>query len=81
MIEIKAPLESLEDKLSRMPEVTPRQLEEVNQLEKDYEKEGLALEELKRTIKDITEELRSNEQELDNGINEMITNINESFRE
>ena len=81
MIEIKAPLESLEDKLSRMPEVTPRQLEEVNQLEKDYEKEGLALEELKRKIKDITEELRSNEQDLDNGINEMITNINESFRE
>ena len=81
MIEIKAPLESLEDKLSRMPEVTPRQLEEVNQLEKDYEKEGLALEELKRKIKDITEELRSNEQELDNGINQMITNINDSFRE
>ena len=81
MIEIKAPLESLEDKLSRMPEVTPRQLEEVNQLEKDYEKEGLALEELKRRIKDITEELRSNEQELDNGINQMITNINDSFRE
>ena len=81
MIEIKAPLESLEDKLSRMPEVTPRQLEEVNQLEKDYEKEGLALEELKREIKDITEELRSNEQELDNGINQMITNINDSFRE
>ena len=81
MIEIKAPLESLEDKLSRMPEVTPRQLEEVNQLEKDYEKEGLALEELKRRIKDITEELRSNGQELDNGINQMITNINDSFRE
>ena len=81
MIEIKAPLESLEDKLSRMPEVTPRQLEEVNQLEKDYEKEGLALEELKREIKDITEELRNNEQELDNGINQMITNINDSFRE
>ena len=81
MIEIKAPLESLEDKLSRMPEVTPRQLEEVNQLEKDYEKEGLALEELKRRIKDITEELRNNEQELDNGINQMITNINDSFRE
>ena len=79
--DVKAKLESYTDDLKRVKEVPLHEIKEVEALEKDKEKQNREIEVFTRTVNDLTKELKDQEDELVNGIQEMIESINHRFRE
>ncbi len=72
-------IDILKSQLKDVREVTKRELDEVKELEKKKDQQERDVLELQRNVEDLARELKADEQDLLNGIDDMVTSINSRF--
>ncbi len=79
--EAKASLQVLKQRLEKLPEISFKEIHQIQELEERFDSQKKEIIRLKKEVKDLKLDLEQNQVKLVQGIQEMIENINLGFRD